>query len=141
MSTEELTRKANHPVLLRDRANSLRRIRGLSMAPCIRMLRRDPAEFGVHLRRLLIVVRDGLIPVGPKPVLIQRIHMDRGADGMDASDVVWICEYGLFRLEKNPPFVSFRFVGENTEPTVSDGSVQSGGICLFLTHELTVKRQ
>lgn len=83
----EHTRKANHPISLRDRPNGLLCRGRFPIVPSVGLFFRNAGEVSVQLGRLFVVFGDGLVAVRAESVFKERVDVDWGTDGVDGSDV------------------------------------------------------
>ena len=81
------TRETDHAILLRHRPNRLLAVL-VRITPRIRILGSHLAELRVQLGRFMVVIGDGLSSVCPETILIERIDVNRGSNGMSTANVL-----------------------------------------------------
>lgn len=96
----KLTRKTNHPISLRDRPNTLFRLRRCTLAPSILIALGDFGKFGVQLCRLLVIIRYRLTSICAEGVFVERIELYRVANGMFGTEtgLKFSCGWREYRL-------------------------------------------
>lgn len=105
----------------------------LALAPCVFLRGGDGAEGGVERGALRVVGFEALAAVGAERILVQRVHVDWGADLVDGAQVCGGVSWGRDAATERR-FVLLprsRPVGVKTESTAEEGAVHPGGGSFF----------